>query len=171
MLCLSKSQRKLLDGSGFSCKDKVERVMMECLGYVQDGKHTEKDTLKLMEYTSNCLKNEINQYQYASWTTFGRRHIFSVQSIGNKLTLLLTSRMGIEKWGFVEVRSAIVPRDWEDRYYLNRVMELLMKLKEMLLEQEEVTVVLKQQQSGRSPVDPKDTIKAVNQSGQAINDL
>ena len=41
----------------------------------------------------------------------------------------------------------------------------------MLLEQEEVTVVLKQQQSGRSPVDPKDTIKAVNQSGQAINDL
>ncbi|RCH80860.1 hypothetical protein CU098_003735, partial [Rhizopus stolonifer] len=25
-------QRKLLDGIGFSCKDKVERVMMECSG-------------------------------------------------------------------------------------------------------------------------------------------
>lgn len=34
MLCLSESQRKLLDGIGFSCKDKVERVMMECSGYV-----------------------------------------------------------------------------------------------------------------------------------------
>ncbi|CAO3701951.1 unnamed protein product [Rhizopus stolonifer] len=34
MLCLSESQCKLLDGTGFSCKDKVERVMMECSGYV-----------------------------------------------------------------------------------------------------------------------------------------
>jgi hypothetical protein len=34
MLCLSESQRKLLDGIGFSCKDKIERVMMECSGYV-----------------------------------------------------------------------------------------------------------------------------------------
>ncbi|KAI9266559.1 hypothetical protein BDA99DRAFT_436404 [Phascolomyces articulosus] len=170
MLCLSESQRKLLDGIGFSCKDKVERVMMECSGE-EDGNHTEEDTLKLMEYTSNCLKNEINQYQYASWTTFGRRRIFAVQCIGNKLTLLSTSRMGIGKWCFVEIRSAIVPRDWEDRYYLNRVMELLMKLKEMLLEQEEVTMVLKQQQSGQSPVDIKDTIKAVSRSGQAIKEL
>ena len=31
----------------------------------------------------------------------------------------------------------------------------------MLLEQEEVTMVLKQQQSGRSPVDAKDVIEAV----------
>ncbi|KAG2195577.1 hypothetical protein INT47_001324 [Mucor saturninus] len=54
--------------------------------------------------------------------------------------------MGIGKWCIVEIRSAIVPRVWEDRYYLNRVMELLMKLKEILLEQEEVTMVLKQQQ-------------------------
>ncbi|KAI7889072.1 uncharacterized protein EV154DRAFT_515725 [Mucor mucedo] len=142
MLCLSESQRKLLDGIGFSSKDKVERVMMECSGE-EDGNHTEEDTLKLMEYTSNCLKNEIHQYQYASWTTFGRRCIFAIQCIGNKLTLLSTSRMGIGKWCFVEIRSAIVPRDWEDRYYLNRVMELLMKLKEMLLEQEEVTMILK----------------------------
>lgn len=35
MLCLFESQRKLLDGIGFSCKDKVERVMMECSGYVR----------------------------------------------------------------------------------------------------------------------------------------
>lgn len=60
----------------------------------------------------------------------------------------------------MELRSAILPRDWEDRYYLNRVMELLMKLKEMLIEQEEVTMILKKQQSGQSFVDVKDsTIK------------
>ncbi|KAI8078734.1 uncharacterized protein BX664DRAFT_389125 [Halteromyces radiatus] len=117
MLCLSESQRKLLDGIGFSGKGKIERVMMECSGE-QDGNHTEEDTLKLMEYTSNCLKNEMNQYQYASWTTFGRRRIFAC-----------AIRMGIGKWCFVEILSAIVPRDWEDRYYLNRLMELLMKLK------------------------------------------
>lgn len=160
MLCLSKSQRKLLDGIGFSRKDKVERVMMECSGE-EDGNHTEKDTLKLMEYSSNCLKNEINQYQYASWTTFGRRRIFAVQCIGNKMTLLSTSRLGVGKWCFVELRSAIVPRDWEDRYYLNHVMESLKKLNEMLIEQEEVTMILKKQQSVQSFVDVKDTIKAV----------
>ncbi|KAL4211200.1 hypothetical protein AB4K20DRAFT_1895888 [Rhizopus microsporus] len=76
MLCLSESQRKLLDSIGFNCKDKVERVMIEYSGE-EDGANTEKDTLKLMEYTNNCLKNEINQYQYASWTTFGRRRIFA----------------------------------------------------------------------------------------------
>ncbi|KAG0735965.1 hypothetical protein G6F57_010156 [Rhizopus arrhizus] len=80
MLCLSESQRKLLDGIGFSCKDKVERVMMECSGE-DDGNNTE------------------------------------------------------------------------------------------FLEEEEVTMVLKQQQSGRSPVDAKDTIKAVSRSGQAIKEL
>ncbi|RCH84164.1 hypothetical protein CU097_008498, partial [Rhizopus azygosporus] len=76
MLCLSESQYKLLDGIRFSCKDKVKHVMMECSGE-EDGTHTEEDTLKLMEYTSNSLKNEINQYQYAYWTTFGRRCIFT----------------------------------------------------------------------------------------------
>ncbi|KAI8973823.1 hypothetical protein BDF20DRAFT_823899, partial [Mycotypha africana] len=34
MLCLSESQRKLLDGIGFSPKDRVERVLVECSGYV-----------------------------------------------------------------------------------------------------------------------------------------
>ncbi|KAI7899612.1 uncharacterized protein BX663DRAFT_440892, partial [Cokeromyces recurvatus] len=105
-----------LDDIGFGCKDKIERVMMECSGE-EDGNHTKEDTLKLMKYTSNCLKNEINQYQYASWTTCGRRRIFTIQCIKNKLTLLSTSRMRIGKWCFVEIRSAIVPRDWEDRYY------------------------------------------------------
>ncbi|KAI9243763.1 hypothetical protein BY458DRAFT_448114, partial [Sporodiniella umbellata] len=136
----------------------------------EDGNHTEEDTLKLMEYTSNCLKNEINQYQYASWATFGRRRMLAVQCIGSKLTLLSTSRIGTGKWCFVEVRSAIVPRDWEDRYYLNRLMELLMKLKELLLEQEEVTMVLKRQQSGQTLVDINDTIKAVNQSSRTTKE-
>ncbi|KAI9243764.1 hypothetical protein BY458DRAFT_448117, partial [Sporodiniella umbellata] len=35
MLCLSEGQYKLLDGIGFSSKDKSERVMMECSGYVK----------------------------------------------------------------------------------------------------------------------------------------
>ena len=41
----------------------------------------------------------------------------------------------------------------------------------MLLEQEEGTMVLKQQQSGKSPVDIKDTIKVVSRSAQAIKEL
>jgi hypothetical protein len=41
----------------------------------------------------------------------------------------------------------------------------------MLLEQEEVTMVLKQQQSGQSPVAIKDIIRAVSRSGQEIKEL
>lgn len=33
ILCLSESQRKLLDGIGYSCKDKVECLLLECSGY------------------------------------------------------------------------------------------------------------------------------------------
>ncbi|KAI9491056.1 hypothetical protein BDB00DRAFT_767810, partial [Zychaea mexicana] len=137
----------------------------------EDGTYTDEDTLKLMEYTSNCLKNEMSQYPYASWTTFRRRRIFAVQSIGNKLTLLSTSRMEVGKWCFVEIRSAIVPRDWEDRLYLNHLMELLMKLKVRLQSSYKLTMLLIQQESGVSPVDAEDTIKAVNRSGQAIKEL
>lgn len=41
----------------------------------------------------------------------------------------------------------------------------------MLLEQEEVTMALKKQQSGRSSVDANDTVKAVSRSGQVTKEL
>ncbi|ORZ07144.1 hypothetical protein BCR42DRAFT_442848 [Absidia repens] len=54
----------------------------------------------------------MNQYHQASWTTFGQRQLFAVQSIGNKLTLLSTRRLTDDQWCLVEVRSAIIYNDF-----------------------------------------------------------
>ncbi|ORZ05638.1 hypothetical protein BCR42DRAFT_300841, partial [Absidia repens] len=142
-----------MGGIGFSCKDYIERLSIE-----PDNDHAEEDTLKLMECTSRCLKHEMHQYHQASWTTFGQRQLFTVHSIGNKLTLLSTRRLTDDQWCFVEVRSAIVPRLWDDRYYFFRVMELLLTLEESLVEQDKLTVMLQRQQLGVDFVDPADII-------------
>ncbi|KAI8091726.1 hypothetical protein BDF21DRAFT_333073 [Thamnidium elegans] len=136
-----------MDGIGYSVKDKTERFIIECSGEV-DGEHTEEYTLKLMEATSHCLKNNISRYLSASWTTFANRKVLAVQFINNTMTLLCTKRVEENKWCFVEQRSVVVPRDWEDRYYWIKVLELLLKFKELLNEQ-----------VGLIKVDAEDTIK------------
>lgn len=98
-----------------------------------DGDHTEEDTLKLMEATSRCLKNEMGRYHSSSWSTFGDRKVLAIQVVNSTITLLSTKRVEGNKWAFIEQRSASIPRDWEDRMYWTKVIELLMKLNVSLL--------------------------------------
>ncbi|KAF7732074.1 hypothetical protein EC973_006329 [Apophysomyces ossiformis] len=86
---------KLTDGIGVSTLNEIESALIESSGvdakYGQsDGKETEEDTLKLIEYTSLCIQAEKGQYQQASYHTFGRRRVFGLQYVGNKSTLLST---------------------------------------------------------------------------------
>ncbi|KAI8880313.1 hypothetical protein K501DRAFT_296537 [Backusella circina FSU 941] len=127
-----------MDGIGYSVKDKTERLIIECSREI-DGEHTEEDTLKLMEGTRRCLKNEMNEYFSASWTAFEKRKVLAIQFEGNK-------------WCFIE-----------QKYHWIKVMELLLKFKELLDEQEQVTTELKKQQVGFIKVDAKDTIRKVLQ--------
>ncbi|KAI9308375.1 hypothetical protein BJ944DRAFT_254577 [Cunninghamella echinulata] len=147
-----------MDGIAYSCKDRSERMIIESSGET-DNEHTVEDTLKLMEFTSRCLKDEMNQYLPSSWSTFEKRKVFAIQFVSNKITLLATKHTGKNKWSFIVQRSAIIPRDWDDRFYWVEVIELLMKLRELLIEQEEVTLELKQQKVGLIKVKPNDTIR------------
>ncbi|KAG0180545.1 hypothetical protein DFQ28_003721 [Apophysomyces sp. BC1034] len=52
-----------------------------------------------------------------------------------------------------------MPTDWEERLHWVRVLELLMKLKEMCREQELVTKVLQKEQVGLVRVTKGDQIK------------
>ncbi|CAO3588665.1 unnamed protein product [Absidia cylindrospora] len=70
-------------------------------------------------------------YRLSSMTTFKKRQFIGIQSISNKITGL-----GDDIYYYTEQRSAIVPRDWADRKYWIKLMELLLKLKQLLLEQE-----------------------------------
>ncbi|KAI9476435.1 MAG: hypothetical protein EXX96DRAFT_596510 [Benjaminiella poitrasii] len=142
-----------MDGIGYSVKDKAERLVMECSGEV-DGEHNEEDTLKLMEATSCCLKNEMGRYQSSSWLTFGAL-------INNTITLLSTKRVEGNKWAFIEQRLTFILLDWEDSMYWIKVVDLLMKLNELLTEQEKFMQNLKKEHVGILKVKPEDTIKNV----------
>ncbi|KAI8373758.1 hypothetical protein BD560DRAFT_434116 [Blakeslea trispora] len=101
----------------------------------------------------------MGRYQSSSWLTFGARKVLAIQAINNTITSLSTRRVEDNKWAFIEQRTALVPRDWEDRMYWIKVVELLMKLSELLTEQEEVTEKLKMEHVGVIKVNPEDTIK------------
>ncbi|KAI8879919.1 hypothetical protein K501DRAFT_192517, partial [Backusella circina FSU 941] len=50
-----------------------------------------KDTLKLMEATSGCLKNEMSRYFSAS--NLSNRKVLTVQCINNMMTLICTKQV------------------------------------------------------------------------------
>ncbi|CAO3637994.1 unnamed protein product [Cunninghamella blakesleeana] len=127
MIYLPGGQTKLFDGVGSSVKDKIERIFIECSGN-EDGDHTVEDSLKLLECTSKCLQLEMMNYRSASFDTFKKRCIIGIQVIGNKITLTST-KLGDNTYYYVEQRSALVPRNWEDRKYWIRLLEFLLKLK------------------------------------------
>ncbi|CAO3702389.1 unnamed protein product [Rhizopus stolonifer] len=158
VICLDDDQKKLMDGIGYSIRDKSERLIIECSGEV-DSEHTEEDTLKLMEATSRCLKHEMSRYLSASWRTFGKRQVLAIQCVNNTITLMCSKRVEENKWCFIEQRSTIVPRDWNDRFFWVKVMEFMLKLKDLLDEQENITEELKKQEIGIIQVDAQDTIR------------
>ncbi|KAG0172616.1 hypothetical protein DFQ30_010054 [Apophysomyces sp. BC1015] len=97
---------------------------------------------------------------FASWETFTRRRVLAFRCVSDKITLLSTRRLATDRWCFVEVRSAVVPRDWRRRNSWTRVLDLLFKLQELLVEQGEVTKKLDREHTGRDPVDRTSTIQA-----------
>ncbi|KAF7724048.1 hypothetical protein EC973_001424 [Apophysomyces ossiformis] len=72
---------KLMDGFGIASIDQNERVLIESSG-LEDGMHTDEDTLKLLEYTSICLQGEKVLYQQSSYATFVKRRLFAIQFVG-----------------------------------------------------------------------------------------
>ncbi|CDH53351.1 predicted protein [Lichtheimia corymbifera JMRC:FSU:9682] len=59
----------------------------------------------------------------------------------------------------MEVRSAKIPMDYEDRFHYIKVFELLIKMKEMCVEQEHITKELQKEHVGLIQVDKKDQVK------------
>ena len=62
------------------------------------------------------------------WSTFSDRKVLALQSINNTITVLSIKRVGGNIWAFIEQRPALILRDWEDRLYCVKVIELLLKL-------------------------------------------
>ncbi|OBZ80126.1 hypothetical protein A0J61_11825, partial [Choanephora cucurbitarum] len=89
-----------------------------------------EDILKLMEATIRCLKHAMSRrYLSTSWKTFEKRQVLAVQCVNNTITLMCSKRVEENKGCFIEQRSTIVPRDWSNRFFWVKVMEILLKLK------------------------------------------
>lgn len=77
----------------------------------------------------HCLKLEMLRYKYASFETMKKRQIYGLHLIENKVTLTSTNIINKKKWGFLEIRSAIIPKQWNDRKLFIKIFELLLALK------------------------------------------
>jgi hypothetical protein len=59
---------------------------------------------------------EMEEIKNASLETYKKRRFFTYAYAGDKLTMLSTSVVSREKWGYTLVREAIIPRSWNSRY-------------------------------------------------------
>ncbi|CAO3624206.1 unnamed protein product [Mucor fragilis] len=137
--------------------DSLERILMESSGEA-DGDHSVEDTVKLIECASKCLRAEMNACRQASFTTFLARRVLCVHYIGNKLSLLSVGLLNKHKYFCVSVRSAIIPRTFAQRDYWLPAFELLVKMKELLEEQDALTKKLTKEHTGWADVNPDDRI-------------
>ncbi|ORX55579.1 hypothetical protein DM01DRAFT_1304087 [Hesseltinella vesiculosa] len=159
-ICTGNSgNRRLLDGVGIATMDASERALIESSGEV-DSEHTLEDTLKIMECGQIALMAEMNDYRQAAYDTFLERKVIGIQYIRNKLTLVSISILPSGKWACISERSAIVPRNWVDRFHWLQTMELLVRFKDLLEHQDVVTEKLKKQHTGWVSVPFESTIRA-----------
>ncbi|KAI8063094.1 hypothetical protein BDF21DRAFT_369139 [Thamnidium elegans] len=155
--------RKFVDGIGTDISSSKDILIIESSGYndKEDFKHMLEDTLKNLKNGSDSLKYLISQYKFASYSTFKKVTVFSIQIIQTTMTLVAYSVSTPEKWQAVECRSASVPLTWDDREDFIKVFELFTFLLEELKNQKENFKALKQEHLGISFVT----------TGQSVEDI
>ncbi|CEI93020.1 hypothetical protein RMCBS344292_07265 [Rhizopus microsporus] len=139
-------RKRLADGVGYT-PEQSEVLLVESSGEDDEG-HSSEDTLKLLECSIRALKLEMEKVNGASLNTFKKRRFLTCLYAGDKLTLMSTSLMDVDRWGFITVREAIVPRTWAERYAWGKTFELMFCLRDFLEEQKSVSEMLMKEDNG-----------------------
>ncbi|KAG1439643.1 hypothetical protein G6F56_012226 [Rhizopus delemar] len=127
--------------------------------------HTQDVTIKLLECSIRTLKMEMENIKDASFKTYKKRRFFTYLYAGDKLTMLSTSIVSQEKWGYTLVREAVVLRTWNVRARWLKVMDLIFYTKvelvliAMLEEQKEVVAIFESEHNGWTQVEQDTSIK------------
>ncbi|KAL1928331.1 hypothetical protein VTP01DRAFT_2687 [Rhizomucor pusillus] len=129
--------RKLID----NLSDRTERPIVESSGEIDDD-HTMEDTLKIVEFSIQCLKLDMANHKLASFETSKKRKVLGLHYIGNKLSLLSTRALD------------------KDRNKL-KVFELLTKMNTLLQEQNVLPNALIDENIGGT-INKQRTIKSIN---------
>ncbi|KAL9537075.1 hypothetical protein MBANPS3_012105, partial [Mucor bainieri] len=157
-----KAKKRLADGIGYFVVDNTETLLLESSGE-DNSDHAEDVTIKLLECSIRALKMEMENVKDASFETFKKRKFFAYLYAGNKLTMLSTSVVNQEKWGYTLVREAVIPRTWNARVRWRKVMDLIFYTKAMLEEQKEVASTLEKEHNGWIQVAQNASIKSLSQ--------
>lgn len=81
--------------------------------------------MKLIQTATEILKAEYMNSLEATLSTFLERKVLMIQTITNKMTLSSLSLLNAEQYKVVELRSAEIPLNWDDRSNWLRMFELL----------------------------------------------
>jgi hypothetical protein len=157
---LANADKKYADGLGKL--QNYESLFIESSSDItqENVNHTLEDTLKLICECNGALFYILSQFIKCSFETALQRSTFGVQVIKNILTLSKMSLKDESQWKFVELRSAIVPTKWGDRFEWVTMFELLASLYLELIEQEQVIMDIKKENSGLGYVAAEDTFSA-----------
>ncbi|ORE23042.1 hypothetical protein BCV71DRAFT_240699 [Rhizopus microsporus] len=140
-------RKRLADGVGYIAAEQSEALLVESSGE-DDDSHKSEDTLKLLECSIRALKLEMEKYKGSSLETFKQRRFLTCLYAGNKLTLMSTSLVDADRWRYITIREAIVPRTWAERYSWGKAFELMFCLRDLLEEQRRVSELLLKEENG-----------------------
>ncbi|KAI7888701.1 uncharacterized protein EV154DRAFT_304183 [Mucor mucedo] len=151
-------KKRLADGIGYVVADNTESMLIESSGEEND-EHRKGDTIKLLECSIRALKMEMEKMKSSSFTTYKKRKFISYLYARDKLTMLVTSVVDKDHWGFVHVRDALIPRTWETRLRWLKLFDLMLCTKDKLEEQRIIAEMLEKEEDGWIEVSEGDSIQ------------
>ena len=91
----------------------------------EDIDHSMGDTAKIITMTTNSLRQQLLQYQNASFEAAKGLSVFSVQCICDKITLMKTSLCATNMCHVVESNRATIPVTWDTRVNMMAKLAIL----------------------------------------------
>lgn len=100
--------------------------------------HSLEDSMKILKCNVAALIQEACHYENASLETFKKLDVYGIQIIKMQVTLSKTMTHDRHRWKNIEMRSAQIPRTWDDCLLMLKYLELLGTLYIELLHAQEV---------------------------------
>ncbi|KAI8575867.1 hypothetical protein K450DRAFT_259516 [Umbelopsis ramanniana AG] len=126
----------------------------------EDDLNTKDNTAKLLRCAVDILKAKQAECMDASFSTFAKLQILTVQTVQDTMTLYGVSFTAEKKmYEYLTLRTARIPVAWEDREDWYSMFELLAHVMVILQEQKQVHLQLLKEMRHVVYVRPKDSVQ------------
>ncbi|KAG2175230.1 hypothetical protein INT44_007718 [Umbelopsis vinacea] len=121
--------------------------------WTQDVTHTQDVTSMLLGSAVQMLKAQQGQHLDASFSTFCRLQMLTIQTVGEYMTLCGLSITAEKKYEYVALRAAVIPVSWNSRHDWRGMFEVLAHV------MEQVHTQLKEEIRSGDPVKEEETVR------------